>query len=283
MSLLACTLCVAIAGCGSQTPGSQPVGQQTQSLEDFLLAGLGEEYQLVYDELIALCARANGLQQWTSDQGLVDAGHSPENSGEEHASGLQGRQLLESIGTGLVTNYIDRPPDQPATVASRPLTEEQVAASVGLSLDEFNVIVMGPVTTPAGDSYATGCQDWASDEAGRRFDRPRLDALAETYAAEFTDWAASSPGMIDLQRRWVRCMAKSGFPGLEAEGDHVKLVYEQLEMLIEGSTSESSALEFDRTVTLAAWDCSEEVNPERARLRDEFASNFAAEHDIEVP
>lgn len=257
--------------CADGVDQSEVLGASDR-LERILFSGPPEEYVDEVQRLATECAIYNGLQGWTvaDTAGLVGV-EAIESGAEAHPSGLTGRALLAEQGSGLIYNLIegrDRP--QPSPV---PPTAVDAHA--------LGVLFEGPVSTPdEGLSATGGCVAWAQQLADVQFDMGEARQLERLYAEELDRFLQNAPEYVALEAEWARCMAESGFPGLEARGDQVALIVEERNRLLSGTTTDDAALTFDREISLAAWDCSELNEPDRLRVRDQFAADFAAEHGL---
>jgi len=237
----------------------------SDGLEARLFGRPDEAFDALVRRLATECALLNGLDAWTERDSavLLDPDQRPESFPRE----LEGRDLVEEVGSGLIYASIEHRAGNVPTTA--PMTDL-----------ERSVMLADDVATPDGSDGAGGCAAWASAAARREMPAAPERALAEKYSRELDAFLRASPERAHLDKDWSRCMAEQGYEDLERAGDHIALVLEKREQLLQEQVSDAEALEFDRRVTLAAWDCSAATSESMMQLRDEFAVRFAEEHGL---
>jgi len=247
------------------------------ALEQEIFGGPGGQYRLRVQQLVVECARLNGLDGWSARDVAELVGSETIGSGGAHPSGLQGRDLVQAVGTGIVDSYIDA---MDAASDGTPLGGEPSTVQDVFTLAENDIMFNGPVAIPNGQQTPSGCIEWAQGVGAIEFDLEARDKLEREYSKALGEHLANSSAMLEVEAGWSRCMAESGFPGIEEQGDQVALVAEEADRLLAGETTAAAALSFDRQISLAAWDCAAIGSDERYRIRDQFAADFAEERGL---
>ena len=284
--------CVLLASCGSDAPDNERVSltynespiNELLGIDIALRAGDLVELERAAERGVVECMKAVGFEYVAVDfasQFEPEAGAEDPESREYASLNGYGISIRPAIDTPNPEDFVD-PNDELRT---------QLSAA---ELEAYRLALYGP-TPPDGEPLApedrSGCVAEAYDAVYAA--QAEFGAVEEFFGefgaelAELEQRFQGDPRFVELEAEWSSCMAEQGFTVAIREEIFVQLNFRMSEvapLLVGGEEPSPEAAqlmdevrEWERSVAVADWDCSQDVQDEMQALRYGYEALFLDE------
>ena len=284
--------CLLLAACGSDAPDNERVSltynespiNELLGIDIALRAGDLVELERAAERGVVECMKAVGFAYVAVDfasQFEPEAGADDPESREYAALNGYGISIRPAIDTPNPEDFVD-PNDE---------LRNQLSAA---ELEAYSLALYGP-TPPDGEPLApedrSGCVAEAYDAVYAA--QAEFGAVEEFFGefgaelAELEQRFQGDPRFVELEAEWSSCMAEQGFTVAIREEIFVQLNFRMSEvapLLVGGEEPSPEAAQlmdevrgWERSVAVADWDCSQDVQDEMQALRYGYEALFLDE------
>lgn len=232
-----------------------------------------------WGEALEHCLLGQGI-----DQDRVDMLVSPPNTGSSPVEDSRTpRERVAEDGSGLVLPLVSRPSDPPADIETG--RSPALAPSSDLPTEEERGLLYGLVEFD--DRILNGgCVQFADSSVDTEGISELRTSLSTAYEAAMVG-VFQDPMLLDSEDAWSRCMAQAGF-SYRSPADVADDLFERVNSSSRSQLSDDSylsdLLELDRQVSLASFDCDEEVGLRHTRLElaQKYFDDFVHDHGSDI-